>query len=87
MNDEEMKTVLIAFGGTFCQGWCGGTFSANELEVDHVEPKSKGGADEIWNRTLLCGPCNKKKSDKLTLPELRCRNLLERALRNLAKSS
>ena len=56
--------------GLRCQG-CGQPKSENDLEVDHIRPKSAGGPDAIQNRTLLCGPCNRLKSHTMTLDELR----------------
>ncbi len=44
------------------------------LQVDHVMPKARGGKDVMENYTLLCGPCNQRKSSKLTLAELRKAN-------------
>jgi len=34
------------------------------LEIEHIQPKSKGGSDRISNLTLACHPCNEKKSNK-----------------------
>ena len=45
-------------------GGCGGEFRIGNLEVDHIVPKSKGGTDHPSNLQLLCGACNKMKSDK-----------------------
>jgi 5-methylcytosine-specific restriction endonuclease McrA len=36
------------------------------LTIDHILPKSKGGADDISNYQTMCSPCNGKKADKLT---------------------
>lgn len=32
-----------------------------QAEADHVVPRSAGGSDEISNRVLACGPCNRSK--------------------------
>ena len=40
------------------------------LQVDHKKPRSLGGVDDMENLTLLCDPCNRFKSNKLTLTEL-----------------
>ena len=69
MNDEKLKIFLLARDKNICQ-MCGQEFSPNELELDHYYPKSKGGSDHWRNRQLLCGPCNRKKSDKLPFPGL-----------------
>jgi len=32
------------------------------LQIEHIEPRSKGGSHRISNLTLACGPCNQKKA-------------------------
>lgn len=32
-----------------------------DLQVDHIQPRSRGGGDEIENLQALCGPCNRSK--------------------------
>ena len=44
------------------------------LQLDHKTPRSEGGLNHISNRMLLCGPCNRIKSDRLTLSGLRAEN-------------
>lgn len=34
------------------------------LQVDHVQPKSKGGSDRVSNLTMACGPCNQEKGNR-----------------------
>lgn len=78
MNDEKKKEFLLARDGPVCQGrYRPRPVHPDKLELDHIKPKSKGGSDDISNRILLCGPCNRKKSDKLTLEELRALNARE----------
>ena len=67
---RHRKSLLIDRYGRRCQG-CGHPKSENDLQLDHIKPKSAGGPHAIQNRTLLCGPCNQLKSNKLTLVELR----------------
>jgi 5-methylcytosine-specific restriction endonuclease McrA len=43
-----------------CQ-YCG---SARHLTVDHVVPRSRGGADTWDNLVTSCAPCNRKKGDR-----------------------
>jgi len=43
-----------------CQ-YCG---SARHLTVDHVVPRSRGGADTWDNLVTSCAPCNRKKADR-----------------------
>ena len=42
--------------------YCGKTPPQAVLEVDHIEPKSKGGKDEINNLITACFDCNRGKS-------------------------
>ncbi|ASU82410.1 HNH endonuclease [Nocardiopsis gilva YIM 90087] len=34
------------------------------LNIDHIQPRSRGGSDRISNLTLACIPCNKRKSNR-----------------------
>ena len=43
-----------------CQ-YCG---SEHHLTVDHVVPRSRGGADTWDNLVTSCAPCNRKKGDR-----------------------
>jgi HNH endonuclease len=47
--------------------WCGayGGDKGVGLEMDHIQPFSKGGPSTIDNLQPLCGPCNKKKGNRL----------------------
>lgn len=52
--------------GFACQ-YCGKKPTEVVLEVDHIDPKSKGGADHIDNWITACFECNRGKADnKLT---------------------
>ena len=74
MKREQMVATLVAEHGIACQG-CGRTFdSARYLELDHRIPRSEGGSNEVENRVLLCGPCNRTKGSTLTLTGLRKEN-------------
>ena len=74
MKREAMVKALVAQNGVQCQG-CGRTFdSTRYLELDHIVPRSDGGSNELSNRVLLCGPCNRTKSNRLTLSGLREQN-------------
>ena len=43
---------------------CGMPVADNDVHFDHIIPWSKGGPTEEHNIQLLCGTCNRKKSDK-----------------------
>ena len=48
-----------------CQdGKVGRTLDIDIFEVDHINPRSKGGADIDKNLQLLCPPCNRRKGNK-----------------------
>ena len=73
----EMRAVLMEENGMMCEG-CDRIFDdARYLELDHNTPRSSGGINHISNRLLLCGPCNRVKSDTLTLKGLRQKNRQE----------
>ncbi|MCY4234836.1 MAG: DNA methyltransferase [Cyanobacteria bacterium MAG CAR2_bin_4] len=70
----QMYEHLLTQQGNKCQG-CDRTFDdPRYLELDHNIPRSDGGINHITNRILLCGPCNKLKSNIYTLSGLRREN-------------
>ena len=70
----DMYDYLLDQRGPICQG-CDRTFDDSRyLELDHNTPRSDGGLNHITNRILLCGPCNKLKSNQYTLSGLRRQN-------------
>ena len=70
----QMYEHLLTQQGNKCQG-CDRTFDDSRyLELDHNIPRSDGGINHITNRILLCGPCNKLKSNIYTLSGLRREN-------------
>ena len=74
MTRAEMVAILIEENGLVCAG-CDTEFKDPlYLELDHNTPRSDGGLNHISNRLLLCGPCNRIKSNKLTLSGLRAKN-------------
>ena len=70
----QMYEHLLDQHGPRCQG-CDRVFDdPRYLELDHNTPRSDGGLNHITNRILLCGPCNKLKSNQYTLSGLRRQN-------------
>jgi 5-methylcytosine-specific restriction endonuclease McrA len=47
-----------------CQ-YCGKRFSPAVLTLDHIIPKCRGGRESFENLVACCGPCNRKKGNKL----------------------
>ena len=70
----KMYEHLLEQHGPRCQG-CDRTFDDSRyLELDHNRPRSDGGPNHVTNRILLCGPCNRLKSNIYTLSGLRREN-------------
>ena len=82
LSEPLMLELLLASSGWQC--WGCGYHVRNQLgelrqdrryfHLDHVNPKSAGGSDEIINRAPLCPPCNGDKSDDMNLNALRNAN-------------
>ena len=73
-NAKKKVYLVKETGGNICWG-CGRDFDhAAYLELDHINPRAGGGANSVYNRALLCGPCNGRKGARLTLVELRKQN-------------
>jgi len=50
-----------------CQ-YCGEVYDYDELTIDHVIPRSKGGLTTWENTVTSCKSCNYKKGDRLITP-------------------
>ena len=61
LTDAQMRDGLVVCAG------CGRQLESPFMQLDHIKPKSEGGADDISNRILLCQPCNGRKSNQFTL--------------------
>lgn len=57
------KNILLRDRFT-CQ-YCGHVFSASELTLDHVMPRSRGGKSSWENLVTSCRRCNNHKGDRL----------------------
>lgn len=58
----ERKRELVRRYGAQCRE-CGRRLPAKELQVDHIQPRSLGGGDELENTQLLCEPCHRDKDN------------------------
>ncbi|OQY92208.1 MAG: HNH endonuclease [Chloroflexi bacterium UTCFX4] len=47
-----------------CQ-YCGTQPGRNELTLDHILPRSRGGATSWENVVTACGPCNRRKGNRM----------------------
>jgi 5-methylcytosine-specific restriction endonuclease McrA len=57
------KNILLRDRNT-CQ-YCGKILAAGELTLDHVIPRSRGGASTWENLVACCHSCNRKKGNQL----------------------
>lgn len=57
------RRVLVKRDKSTCQ-YCGVKLTASQITIDHVVPKSHGGATSFTNCVVSCHPCNNKKADK-----------------------
>ena len=74
MSRDAMYKHLLGQNGAKCQG-CDRLFDdPRYLDLDHNTPRTDGGINHISNRILLCGPCNRLKSNTFTLSGLRREN-------------
>jgi 5-methylcytosine-specific restriction endonuclease McrA len=60
---DDLKQYVWQRDGGRCSH-CG---AVAELQFDHIIPVAKGGATSEENLQILCGPCNRRKSDGLTI--------------------
>ena len=70
VNAKQMRLTLWKRQGRRCANpYCSLNLNNQDMRkedvhLDHVIPKSRGGADGIDNRIALCGNCNMRKSSK-----------------------
>ena len=57
------KNILLRDRNT-CQ-YCGKVLASSELTLDHVIPRSRGGASAWENLVACCHPCNHRKANQL----------------------
>ena len=62
------RGAIIERDGGRCQ-MCGGSGSSVELQLDHIQPYSKGGSCVAANLQVLCSACNAYKSARPLSPE------------------
>ena len=60
---KRTRFEIFKRDGFVCQ-YCGNKPPNVVLEIDHINPVSKGGTDEIINLITSCYDCNRGKSDK-----------------------
>lgn len=64
IRKAQIKKLRVFTRYGFRCGYCGKRFPAEKLTLDHVIPKSWGGADTPNNLAASCKPCNNKKANR-----------------------
>jgi predicted restriction endonuclease len=59
---KRLRFLILQRDGFRCK-LCGKSAKETKLEVDHIIPIAKGGADSLDNLQTLCVDCNRGKSD------------------------
>ena len=57
----EVREYLLEKWGRRC-AYCAG--EGVPLEIEHINPRSRGGSDRVANLTLACHPCNQAKGNR-----------------------
>lgn len=61
---KKRHSLYYRFGQHYCANpQCRRFLSFDETTVDHIMPKSRGGADAYSNLQIMCQPCNFAKGD------------------------
>ena len=61
LHGYEVREYLLTKFGRAC-AYCG--VMDTPLNIDHVQPRSRGGTDRVSNLVLACVPCNQVKADR-----------------------
>lgn len=57
------KEMLLARDRYIC-AYCAQTFRFEQLDMEHIRPRSKGGEDSWTNLVAACKACNHRKADR-----------------------
>jgi hypothetical protein len=57
------KDMLLARDRHIC-AYCAQRFRADQLDMEHIVPRSKGGEDSWMNLVAACKSCNHRKADR-----------------------
>jgi 5-methylcytosine-specific restriction endonuclease McrA len=62
--DPKLRAKILERDGYACR-YCG---CEEDLTIDHVVPRSKGGKNHSKNMVTACRPCNETKADQTWQP-------------------
>ncbi len=71
---ETVQAVADKPGFIYCAA-CGRQLEQAFMQLEHIRANSDGGSNFIDNRVLICGPCNRTKSDRYSFKRLRQINI------------
>lgn len=63
LKHSRKRTLFSRPDGDLCPG-CVERFPIEEMTLDHIQPRSKGGANNLENLRLMCWTCNQAKADR-----------------------
>jgi hypothetical protein len=73
----HQRTNALAAARFRCENCCYYSTNWNELALDHIMPRVRGGSDDPHNRYVLCRSCNSSKHS-MTLDEWEATGLAQR---------
>lgn len=65
---QSKKSQLLEEYGSCCW-WCGCHLPSNQLTLDHLKPRSRGGSNSLENLRLACFLCNNSRGNSLFPPK------------------
>jgi len=67
---KRMSRIDLCRVNKFKCQLCHEKFDYEELTVEHIIPRARGGTDTNDNITLTCGPCNSMKADRTDVVDI-----------------
>jgi len=59
-----VRRLVIDRDGYVC-GLCGKTVEPNDVHIDHIRPRARGGTDDVWNLQVAHSLCNMRKGARI----------------------